>query len=128
MPFAIDRQILGKQGEDLACAELVRRGYAILARRFRTRLGEIDIISRDAGTIVFIEVKTRRSARRGAAVDQIPLWKRRRIAAMALDYLSSAGGLDRPCRFDVVAIDGAGGERECIRVITDAFQPGEWGR
>ena len=53
------RQELGKSGENLACAELERRGYAILERRYRTRFGEIDIIASDHGTIVFVEVKAR---------------------------------------------------------------------
>ena len=50
---------LGLAGEDAACAELRRRGYEILARRYRTRRGEIDIVARDGGTVVFVEVKTR---------------------------------------------------------------------
>ena len=53
------RQILGKYGEDLACRELERRGYAIIARRYRRRGGELDIIARDGQTVVFVEVKTR---------------------------------------------------------------------
>src|SRR6185295_16624585 len=55
------RIALGKTGEDLACRELTRRGYAILARRYRRRRGEIDIIARDGPTIVFVEVKARES-------------------------------------------------------------------
>ena len=62
-----DRQVLGKMGEDLACAELGRRGYAILARRHRTRHGEIDIIARDGATTVFVEVKARRHGAFGGA-------------------------------------------------------------
>ena len=56
-----DRISLGKAGEDYACRELERQGYEILARRFRTRLGEIDIVARDGDTLVFIEVKARRT-------------------------------------------------------------------
>ena len=48
------RQHLGKMGEDLACAELSRRGYAVLARRYRTRFGEIDIVARDGDVTVFV--------------------------------------------------------------------------
>ena len=61
------RIALGKTGEDLACAELTRRGYAILARRYRTRRGEIDIIARDGPTIVFVEVKAREGHEFGEA-------------------------------------------------------------
>ena len=121
MQPANSQQSTGKRGEDLACAELARRGYAILARRYRTRFGEIDIVCDDGGTVVFVEVKARRSARHGTAAEAITGWKRRRIAAMALDYLAYTGGLDRRARFDVVAIDGLGTDQVTTRVIADAF-------
>ena len=122
MPAASRRQSLGILGEDLACAELLRRGYAILARRYRTRFGEIDIVSERDNVVVFVEVKTRRSRRFGTAAEAIPIWKRRRIGAMALDYLAWTGRLTRRCRFDVVAIDGVGTPAMTVRVIEDAFQ------
>ena len=121
MPQRPFRQIAGKRGEDLACAELQRRGYAILARRYRSRLGEIDIVCDDNGTIAFVEVKARTSARRGSAAESITWWKRRRIAAIALDYLARTNTLTRRCRFDVVAIDGFGTGDQQLRVIKDAF-------
>jgi len=116
-----DRQTLGKLGEDLACRELQRRGYAILARRHRSRFGEIDIVCRDGEAVVFVEVKARRSAQRGTAAEAVVPWKRRRIAAMALDYLAWTGQLDRPARFDVVAIDGIGTDAMTLQVIANAF-------
>jgi putative endonuclease len=121
------RQSLGIRGEDVACRELERRGYAILARRYRTRFGEIDIVSRDRDVVVFVEVKARRTGRRGEAVESVPFWKRRRIAAMALDYLAWAGTPHVRCRFDVIAIDGMGTAGQTMRVIQGAFQPAEWG-
>lgn len=126
MRLAIDRQARGKRGEDVACAELARRGYAILARRYRTRFGEIDIVSERNGAVVFVEVKARRTSRRGLAAESIPFWKRRRIAAMAVDYLAWTGRLNRRCRFDVVAIDGIDTDKMTVRVIENAFAPGEW--
>lgn len=99
------RQALGISGETLACAELRRRGYAILERRYRTRLGEIDIVARDGGTIVFVEVKARLTDDFGGAAAAVTGWKQRRIADMAVDYLSRHRLQDCPCRFDVVAID-----------------------
>jgi putative endonuclease len=120
------RQLAGKQGEDLACDELARRGYAILARRYRTRYGEIDIVSERAGVVVFVEVKARRTAARGRAAESIPGWKRRRIGAMALDYLAWTNRVHSRCRFDVVAIDGLGTPQQTIAVIEDAFHPGQW--
>jgi putative endonuclease len=122
VPTTLDRQSLGKTGEDLACRELERRGYVILARRYRTRFGEIDIVSDDRGVMVFVEVKARTSSRRGSAAEAISMRKRRRMGAMALDYLAWTGGLNRRCRFDVVAIDGLTTAGMTIRVIQDAFQ------
>ena len=121
MPPQTFRQILGKQGEDLAVQELRRRGYAILARRYRTRFGEIDIVAEEAGAVIFVEVKARRSSKYGAATDAVPTWKQRRIAAMALDYLARTNRLERPARFDVVAIDGIGTGKPNLQVIRDAF-------
>jgi len=99
------RQALGISGEDLACAELQRRGYAIVERRYRTRFGEIDIIAKDGGTLVFVEVKARMTQEFGGAAAAMTGWKQRRIARMAADYLARRHLIDCPCRFDVVAID-----------------------
>ena len=121
MPILTYRQDVGKRGEESACRELERRGHKILARRYRTRFGEIDIVSECGGLVVFIEVKARSSTKAGEAIEQIPVWKRRRIAAMALDYLAYTGRLEDKCRFDVVAIDGAGTKAERLRVIEGAF-------
>jgi putative endonuclease len=99
------RQSLGKSGEDLACEELARRGYTILARRFRSRFGEIDIVARSNKTIVFVEVKTRAGDDFGGSAAAVTPWKQRRIAQMAVDYLSRCELHDEPCRFDVVTID-----------------------
>jgi putative endonuclease len=115
------RQNTGKLGEDLATVELWHLGYAILARRYRTRYGEIDIIAEDRGTIVFVEVKARRTDRYGSAAESVTPWKQRRVAAMALDYLAWSGRMEAPCRFDVVAIDGVGTDHVSIRHIKDAF-------
>jgi putative endonuclease len=121
VPAPTLNQSAGITGEDLACAELQRRGYAILARRYRTRYGEIDIVSERGGTVVFVEVKARRSNRRGLAAESIPFWKRRRIGAMALDYLAWSARPHARCRFDVVAIDGLGTNAQTLRVIEGAF-------
>ena len=114
------RQSLGKRGEDLACAELERRGYAVLARRYRTRFGEIDIIARDDGVTVFVEVKTRTGDEFGSGAEAVTAWKQRRITQMAVDYLSRHGLHDTPCRFDVVIVDLAG-ETARVEVYAHAF-------
>jgi putative endonuclease len=114
------RQTLGKRGEELACRELRRRGYAILDRRYRTRMGEIDIVARHREATVFVEVKARRDGRFGGAAAAVTPWKQRRLALMAVDYLARRRWLDRPCRFDVVTVE-IGEGRICVEVYTHAF-------
>jgi putative endonuclease len=114
------RQLLGISGEDLACAELQRRGYAIVERRYRTRFGEIDIIARDGPTLVFVEVKARMTREFGGAAAAMTRWKQRRVARMALDYLARRHLHECPCRFDVVAIDFDASEPRVI-VYPNAF-------
>jgi putative endonuclease len=121
MPVIPYRQRIGQEGEELACRELERRGYRILARRYRTRFGEIDIVCEQDQKIVFVEVKARATRAYGDASEQVTFQKQRRIAAMALDYLAYSGRLDDECRFDVVAIDEFGSPRMQVRVIEDAF-------
>ena len=105
------RQALGKTGEDLACAELRRRGYAILARRYRTRLGELDIVARQGDTLVFVEVKARATLRFGTPGEAVGWRKQRQLVLMARDFLARSRLWRVPCRFDVVAVlvpeDGA---------------------
>ena len=120
MPL-FDRILLGKSGEDLACRELRRRGYEILARRYRTRVGELDIVARDGPTIVFVEVKTRTSAAYGAPCEAVGPRKQHKIWLMATDYLLRRGWHDRPCRFVVVAISIDHDGRRRIEVLTGAF-------
>jgi putative endonuclease len=111
---------LGKHGENLACEELERRGYAIVARRYRRRGGEIDIIAMDGPTVVFVEVKMRSGTEFGTGADAVTLIKRRRMTAIATDFLARHGLLGRPCRFDVVSI-GSGAGEVAIEVYANAF-------
>ena len=120
MADADPRQSTGKLGESLACDELIQRGYAILATRYRSRFGEIDIVCSRDGVIGFVEVKARRSG--GGAIEAVSPRKRRKIAAMALDYLAWGGQLDSPCRFIVVAIDRLGTEHMTLTVVEDAWE------
>ena len=122
--MTLERQDLGRFGEETAVRELERLGYAVLARRYRTRHGEIDIVARDGETTVFVEVKARVTAEFGAAAEAVTPWKQRRVARMAEDYVARNGLEGRPCRFDVVAIDGAGTPLECITVYRNAFDAG----
>ena len=115
------RQSLGRLGEDLACRELRRRGYAILARRFRTRFGEIDVIAKDGPTLVFVEVKTRRTAAFGGPTAAVNAAKQRRLVNMARSYLMGLGGPTPPCRFDVVGVTAGPGRPPALEVVRDAF-------
>ena len=115
------RQELGILGENLAVEELTRRGYAILDRRYRTRYGEIDIVAEDQGTIVFVEVKAREDMTFGTAAEAVTRNKQRKVASRAVEYLSREHVTDRPCRFDVVAIDYAGKPEQTITVYAHAF-------
>ena len=114
------RIALGKIGEDLACRELERRGYAILAKRYRRRGGEIDIIARDGATIVFVEVKAREGHDYGEASEAVTRRKRSRMTELALDYLARNNLTKSPCRFDVVAIH-VENELPVIEVYQNAF-------
>jgi putative endonuclease len=98
------RQSLGRIGEDLACAELEKRGYVVLERRYRRRGGELDIVARDGHTVVFVEVKARDGRDFGEAAEAITARKRRRLTYLALDYLTQHHLTECACRFDVVSI------------------------
>ena len=115
------RQSLGRHGEDLACRELQRRGYDILARRFRTRFGEIDIVARDGPTLVFVEVKTRRTAAFGGPTAAVNAAKQRRLVNMARSFLIGLGGPAPPCRFDVVGVIASPGRPPVLEVVRNAF-------
>jgi putative endonuclease len=114
------RVALGKTGEDLACAELEKRGYVIVARRYRRRRGEIDIIARQGDTMVFVEVKAREGHEFGEAAEAVTALKRRRIARLALDYVTRRHLSHCPCRFDVVSIHFEAGQPQ-IEVFQNAF-------
>ena len=116
----LDKIAFGKIGEELACRELERRGYAIVARRYRRRGGELDIIARDGDTMVFVEVKARHGYAFGQAAESVGFIKRRRMARLAMGYVMRHRLANRPCRFDVVSIhfDEA---RPVIEVFQNAF-------
>ncbi|MCW2959348.1 MAG: YraN family protein [Solirubrobacterales bacterium] len=106
------RRTLGATGEALAAVHLERLGHTILARNHRTRFGELDLVTRDRDTLVFVEVKTRRDSRAGSPWDALHERKRAQVRRMAAAFLSEVE--DRPrtrqIRFDAVGIvvDGQG--------------------
>jgi putative endonuclease len=107
----------GKRAEEL-CADLLRRaGLRILARNWRCRLGEIDLVAEDAGTLVFAEVRLRRDPRYGGAAESVTAAKRARLLAAARLYLAGRGASQ--CRFDVLLLDGLAPAR--VQWIRNAF-------
>ena len=119
MTFA--RQRLGIVGEELAAAALTARGYAILERRYTTERGEIDIIAEDGETLVFVEVRARATGEFGLAAESVTIAKQRQVARVAVDFLARHQIVNRPCRFDVVAIDRALGPDPEIAIYPGAF-------
>ena len=116
------RQTLGISGEDLAVAELSRRGYAIVARRYRTRYGEIDVVAENDGVMVFVEVRRKSGDACGAAAESVTRDKQRRVARMAADYLARHDLYDKcAVRFDVVAIDDQPDGSSIVTLIQAAF-------
>ena len=112
---------LGISGENLACDALARQGYAILARRYRTRVGEIDIVAQDGETLVFVEVKTRTSEDFGVPAEAVTWRKRRRIVTMARWYLAEHSLHGCLCRFDVVTVLCRRGLLPAVEVVKNAF-------
>ncbi len=111
---------LGRRGEQIAARHLRRCGYRILERNFRAAGAEIDLVAADRGTFVFVEVKTRSSAAFGAPAEAVDARKAARIHRAAAIYLRRVHAAERPARFDVVAIVGAG--RACrLELLRDAF-------
>ena len=123
MILADGRQRLGRLGESAAETYLVRSGMRILARRQRSRLGEIDLIAEHNGLVVFVEVKTRRSTRYGWPAESVTPTRQRRMARAALAFLSRTGRLERACRFDVIEVYADGSAVERVHHIEDAFRP-----
>jgi putative endonuclease len=110
----------GLEGEDLACRHLAAQGYAILARNFRCRSGEVDVVARDGAVTVFVEVKHRRGSGHGAGHESVTFGKRRRIVRAARIFACARGLSESPLRFDVISIDEADG-RQAIRHDRGAF-------
>ncbi len=114
------KKILGREGEDRAAMFLSKRGYKILERNYKTRLGEIDLIALHEGVIVFIEVKTRTSDAYGAPELAVNPRKQQRMVKAALGYLKYKKIHQMPCRFDVVAITTSA--EHGLELIQNAFE------
>jgi putative endonuclease len=109
----------GKAAETKALNYLQSRGLRLLQRNYRSRSGEIDLIMLHDGTLVFIEVRYRKSSSFGSAAESVTATKQHKLLNTASHFLQQRG-LDAPCRFDVVGITGR--EQTEIEWIRDAFQ------
>jgi putative endonuclease len=110
------RRVLGADGEALAAAWYEARGYVVLARNWRCREGELDLVLGKGTTLVFCEVKARTSTRFGVPAEAVTRTKQRRIRVLAARYLASSTHRPATIRFDVVAVLGG-----AVEVIEAAF-------
>ena len=110
----------GARAEAIAAEYLKAQGLAIVARNVRSRFGELDLIAREGDTLVFVEVRLRRSTRYGGAAASITAAKRNRLIAAAETYLATLPRVPA-CRVDALLLDGLDGARiEWVRDITGA--------
>jgi putative endonuclease len=105
--------VTGGEAEELAARLLARRGYRILARNVKSKVGEIDIVADDGGVLCFVEVRARRD---GTAAESIGAVKRRRMERAAEQYLAASRKTSCACRFDVVTVSPSG-----VDLIKNAF-------
>jgi putative endonuclease len=115
--------VAGQRAEENALAYLQQRGFRLVERNYRCRLGEIDLVMEDRDRLVFVEVRYRASGRYGSALESIDGRKQARLVAAANHYLVSKR-IDRPSRFDVVALS-PGGSGLTVQWVKDAFQASE---
>lgn len=106
--MTIARKRLGTSGEDAAARFYRRHGYEIVVRNWRIREGEIDLICRRDGEIVFVEIKTRTSDRFGTGAEAVTPDKQRRLRMLAVRWLRVSGVRHGRLRFDVIVVDGRG--------------------
>lgn len=110
------KKFLGRLGEKKAEEYLRKRGYKILALNFKTHIGEIDIVAKYDGVIVFVEVKTRKNDAYGSPAEAVNRQKQQKYFKVATEYLKKNKLVDAECRFDVIEV-----EEDKINHIKDAF-------
>ena len=114
----MNKRSVGSIYEQLVAEQLINMGYSVLARNYRNRFGEIDIIAKDGDTICFCEVKYRRNNGCGSALEAVGYSKQKKIISVARYYLMTHGLNEwTPCRFDVIAVD-----EDEVTVLKNAFE------
>ncbi len=115
---------LGERGEKYAARYLRRLGYKILYTRYRLRYGEIDILAVEGQTVVFVEVKTRRSRAKGQPAEAVDAKRQARLTRAALAFLKANRLLEYASRFDVIEVVWPEGQKHpTVRHIQNAFPP-----
>ena len=118
-----DRKKLGYRGETAAVSFLKSNGFSILETNYRTKPAEIDIIARDQDVLCFIEVKTRRSIKKGLPRESVTPAKQKKIILGATFYLKEKKIMDSRIRFDVIEVLEKNDALD-INIIKNAFQTG----
>ncbi len=116
------RQALGRRGEALARAHIESNGYAIIAANYRSKAGEIDLVTERDGAIVFVEVRARSGPHMGLPEESITPTKRGHLVAAAQEYLQEHGVQDRQWRIDLVAVEFNRGRPPQVRIIENAIE------
>ncbi|BFU93825.1 MAG: conserved protein of unknown function [Nitrospira sp.] len=120
------RRLFGQEGEAAAEALLIRKGYRIIARNLRSSAGELDLVAEDGPTLVFVEVKARRTEEFGGAVYAVHERKQQKLIRLAAQFLARHHWSRRSCRFDVVLLQETGAGPARIEHICNAFEvPGD---
>ncbi|NLM45600.1 MAG: YraN family protein [Firmicutes bacterium] len=109
---------LGRLGEEKAAQELSKAGYEIIAKNWRCRYGEIDLVAKDGPVIVFVEVKTRMTDSCGTAAEAVDSRKQKKLRLLARHFVYETGLTASAYRFDVVAVNG---RNDTVRIIKNAF-------
>lgn len=110
------RRDSGRRGEDVAETYLRTHRYAILARNWRSRAGEIDLVAERDGVVVFVEVRSRSSRRFGGPLESVDARKQLRLGRLAVEYLRSHRLQNRVARFDVIGIDWGAPDPKVVHV------------
>jgi putative endonuclease len=117
------RQQLGRRGEELARTRLEKMGYTVLEANHRSGSGEIDVVAEHEGTLVFVEVRTRRGNALGTPEESITPRKRSRMVDAAQTYLQAKEAEDREWRIDLVAVEmGFDGRLQRIDVLQNVVE------
>lgn len=116
-----DRADIGTLGEEETLAQYRRRGYRLLARNWRSPLGELDLVLSRGDLVVFCEVKTRRGAGFGGPHEAVTWKKQRKLRQLAEAFLSNSGAKSVAVRFDVASVMAAGRGKPLVHLFEGAF-------